>query len=220
MQSGGSSGRDAFHWASWRQASRTTQRAEVDDQPALLGQRHEVARRHEADARPLPAHERLDAVDRAAGHADDGLVVEHELLALHGAPQGGLGAHPLERAGPQRRVEHLVARATARLGAVHRRVGVAQQVDGRLRLRAGQRDADRGGDEDLLLGQPEGPAQRRGQALGDDQGAVLVADVLAQHDELVAAERADGVLRAHGLAQALADGHQQLVAARRGRASR
>ena len=64
----------------------------------------------------------------------------------------------------------------------------------------------------LTLAQDEGAGERLGDALGDPGRAVLVADVLGEHGELVAAEAGDGVARAQGLLDPGGDGREQLVA--------
>jgi hypothetical protein len=53
---------------------------------------------------------------------------------------------------------------------------------------AGQHDADAGGHHVLLALEDEGPQQCLLHALSDPHRTVLGREVLAQHDELVAAE--------------------------------
>ena len=76
----------------------------------------------------LPPHERFDTGDRASLEDDDRLVVEHELLLLDRAAQIGLQLDPLQRHRVHLRRESLVPSLAARLGHVHRHVGVAQQI--------------------------------------------------------------------------------------------
>ena len=85
-------------------------------------------RRQQAPLGVLPAHERLDALDRTRREADDRLEVQYQLALRHRVLQLGLQAQVLHRDGVQRLVEHLVAVAARTLGAVHREVRVAQQV--------------------------------------------------------------------------------------------
>ena len=66
---------------------------------------------------------------------DDRLVVDAELLALERAPELRFEREPLDRRRMHRRIERLVLAAALRLGAVHRGVGVAQQVVGAAVLR-------------------------------------------------------------------------------------
>ena len=102
------------------------------------------------------------------------------------------------------------APAAARLGAVHRGVGLAQHLRRRLGL-APHGDADRGRAEDLAGGDREGLLPDLGDALGDLERLLVGLD-LGQHDELVAAQARHGVGGAHDLGQARADLDQQLVA--------
>ena len=59
---------------------------------------------------------------------DDRLVVEDELVALDRLPQVGLELEPLDDRGAHLRLEELVAAEPGGLRAVHRDVGVAEQV--------------------------------------------------------------------------------------------
>ena len=73
---------------------------------------------------------------------DDRLVDDPQLAVLDPAPQLVLRAQPEQHALAQHVVEQLEAAAAALLGAVHRRVGVAQQVGGVGVGAVGDRDAD------------------------------------------------------------------------------
>ena len=65
-----------------------------------------------------------------------------------------------------------------------------------------------------------GVAERAQHALADGDRVLLVADVLAEDRELVAAEAGDGLVPAQRVAQALGDGDDQLVAGACGRGCR
>ena len=104
--------------------------------------------------------------------------------------------------------------AAGLLGAVHRGVGVADQVLDVLVRIGGERDADAGA-EDIVSPcvQVERQAERRAaRARPTAIGVLLVDDVLAQDRELVAAEARDRLVPAQRVAQALGDGDDQLVA--------
>ena len=62
------------------------------DQPGLLGERDELAGRQQALLRVQPAHERLDADDRAGAELQLGLVVQHELVAARAPGAARRGA--------------------------------------------------------------------------------------------------------------------------------
>ena len=73
--------------------------AERPDQAGLLGDSKEIARRQDAFARTLPAHQRLVAAQAAGGELELRLVEDDELVALQRQPQialqRGAALHPL-----------------------------------------------------------------------------------------------------------------------------
>ena len=69
-------------------------------------------------------------------------------------------------------------------------------------------------DIDSPCGEVEGRGERAQHALGDGDRVLLVADVLAEDRELVAAEAGHGLVPAQRVAQAVGDGDDQLVAGR------
>ena len=131
-----------------------------------------------------PAHERLEADDLAVA-VDDRLVEVVELAMLDRGPQLALGLEPSQRAIPHCLVEELEPRAPSLLGAVHGRVGVAQQGLG-VGARLGQGDADARRDDALMPAEDERAVQSHGEALDELERRGLAGDVLAQQHELVA----------------------------------
>jgi hypothetical protein len=109
-------------------------------------------------------------------------------------------------------VEHRPAPAAGLLGAVHGGVGIADQVGGVGVRAGGQRDADAAADEGVAVLERERLRQRLEQALRDGDRVVRAADVLADEDELVAAEAGGHLVAADGRAQALGDRQQEAVA--------
>ncbi len=187
-------------------------RAHRHDDAGLLGHPQEVARRHDAAHRVVPAQERLDRDAVTGGEVELGLEQHPQLVAVERAPERALGEQARHGLGVHRLVEELVARAAASLGAVHRRVGVLQEARRALRRPVGDRDADAGRHRDLGARERERFGERLRGALGQLGGLLLAAQVLAEHHELVAADAGDGVLATHGRGQAAAHRHQQLVA--------
>ena len=116
-------------------------RADLDDQPALLGERDELGRRDEPARRVLPAQQRLGRGDLAGVEVEDRLVDEEQLVAGDRAAQVVLEREPVVRGDVHLVAELGVAVAAGALGLVERDVGVAQQVLGRLAVAGG--DADR-----------------------------------------------------------------------------
>ncbi len=188
-------------------------RADRDDQAGLLGERDELARREQAPVGVLPAHQRLHPDQPAAGErqlrleVDDQLVLDQRAakVVLEVKASGGTLEHHV--------VEQRGAPAAGLLGAVHRGVGVADQLVGAAAERGGGRDADAGVREHLLAAaERERPPERLQDALGDGDGVALVAEVLAQDRELVAAEAGHQLVAANGRAQPLSGRGEQLVA--------
>ena len=127
----GSADRSSRHACTWRQASSSTQLAQLHDQAGLLRQRDEVLRQEVAVGLVLPADQRLDARGsrrcRGARSAGSGASARPRSIAraergLHLQPVAHVGVHP--------RLVGLRAALAPALGRVHRHVGVAQQVVG------------------------------------------------------------------------------------------
>src|SRR5688572_16011186 len=85
-----------------------------------------------------PAQERFHGVQPPAREVEDGLVVEHELVAGQGAPQAALQGQPLQRGDAHDRRVELEAVAPLLLGPVHGGVRVFDQ-----RLRGGPSSGNR-----------------------------------------------------------------------------
>ena len=119
------------------------------DLAGLLGERDEFAGHHQAARRMAPAHQRLDTDQVARSQVDDGLVVRLELPLLDGGGQLVFDAHAAARGAQHLGREHLRVTLAARLGRVHRGIGVAQQpFDVADAIR--ERHADAGADAHLL----------------------------------------------------------------------
>ena len=102
--------------------------AELDDQPAVLGDGDEFARRDLTAGRMCPAAERLDADDGLAALVDDGLVQEPQVVVFDRLAQVGLKKLAARKIGVHRGVVDTGAVAALVLGAVERHVGVAHDV--------------------------------------------------------------------------------------------
>ena len=159
----------------------------------------------------LPAHQRLDAEDLAAGELDDRLVVHAQLAPLQGAPQLVLDAQRRHGALVHRGVEDRVP-AAAHLGPVHRGVRVSQKVFDPLGSGAAERDADGGAGEDFVPFDHVGGHQRAVDALRDGDGLLVGRDPLHQQREFVAAQARHRVAGAPAALQSPCDLHEELVA--------
>ena len=144
---------------------------------------------------------------------DLGLEVHAELLALDRAAQGALGVQARERALPRDLVEEHQPAAARLLRAVHRGVGVADEVLDVLVGIAGAARC-RGSPTDMVspCERWNGMLKRPQDPLGDRHRVLLVDDVLAEDRELVAAEAGDDLVAAERVPQALGHRDDQLVA--------
>ena len=99
--------------------------ADLRDQSCLFRDRNDFVRRHEFLA-ALPANERFESADASRHQRDDRLIVHAQFAAIDGAAQIRFDFQQTDGAIVHRLVEHFMSRLTARLGAVHGDVGVAQ----------------------------------------------------------------------------------------------
>ena len=146
-----------------------------------------------------------------ADRAHDRLEDDVQRLGLDRAAQVRLEVEAGEHVALHPHVEDGVARLALRLGAVHRDIGVVDQLE-RIDVRPSERDADRTGDVELAPDDLQRIGQRAQHTLGDDRGLARVRDVLEQHGELVAADPRDRVAGPQRGVQAQRDRLQQLVA--------
>ena len=105
-----------------------------------------------------------------------------------------------------------VASAAARLGPVHRGVGVAQHVFRAVVSRARQRNADADAGEDLVPAHFQRRRQLLVNPLGNAGGVRFAADLIEQDGELVAAEARERVARSNAALEAPSDTDEELVA--------
>src|ERR1039457_2805272 len=90
-------------------------------------------------------------------------------------------------------VESPIAVPACLLGLVHHSVGVADQVVGFGEGIAGDDDPDAAGDGEVMPILDVGGTDPVNDAVADETDVIVVAQIPAQHDELVAAEAGDGV---------------------------
>ena len=115
--------------------------------PGVLGDSHEVGRRHRATNGVRPSHERLGADDDAGAQVELGLVVEAQVLTLD------RGAQVTEHRQPRRcpAIDLVAIRLDPEflgLGVERRDVG-APDGDRRVDVVVDDGDADAGGDDQL-----------------------------------------------------------------------
>ena len=165
---------------------------ELDDQTGLLGSREELAGGEQATSRVRPPRQNLEAFDLTVCQPHHRLVVGDELLAFDRTfeiePELSLGAKLLVQL---RLVEGVSALRP--LAAVHRDVGVAEEILGRHLQAAADTDADAHMAGDVAAFERIGAIDVREDPL--DSGHRLVGSGVADEDcELVAADSRSEVL--------------------------
>ena len=173
--------------------------ADLDDAALVLGNRHELGRRHEAERRMVPAEERLEPFDAPVAQVERRLVDELELVVEQPATQIGGEAEPALRRLVQMRREEREPAAALPLRAVHGEVGVAEEL---VRRVAG-RDADAGAQPQLARVDLDRRHHLAEQSPAERVEPGPVGDECRDR-ELVAAEtrhqlvRPDAAIQAHG----------------------
>ena len=153
----------------------------------------------------LPANEGLERGDGPLAQAEDRLVGQHQLLALHSPLQVDLELEALDDRRVHLGLEERVAALAARLRPVHRQVGIPQEGLGRGCARG---DPDRDGDEHLAAAQLEGQVERVEDAAGEAGGVARGGDLVDQDRELVAAQAGHRVARPRAFGDPLGDQDQ------------
>ena len=174
--------------------------AHAEVQATVLGQRDELAGREHLRA-AHPAHQRLDADDAVVAGVDDGLVVEHQLVAVQ---HGGQGRLQLEVAAQLFAIGVVVdqqAVAPLLTRHAHGHVGLGQQ---HLEIAAVAREpggADGGAQHQVQPVDLEGATQVGLDDLGGLAGGILVGQVGEDQRVFVTRQPADQQI-----------GHVQVVA--------
>ena len=194
--------------------------AEQADEADLLGERDEVAGRHQPAGSVLPADECFHPDQGSGLEIHERLVVEHEAMsALDGLAEAAGHRDLLQRSVSGRAIERVTVTAGF-LHRVHRNVSVLEQrraVVGVARIDA---DADARADVDLDSldeeRRPEAPAQRVRHDLGSTHESGLLGRVALEvgkkDQELIAALTCDNVRLSDRGAQPRSDCFEQFVA--------
>ena len=132
--------------------------ADIQYQAGFFGQRNEMRGRNVAVAGQAPAQQRLGADHAAGAQIHLGLIQDHQFVALQRAPQLALQHQPLDRRGIHAGHVERAGIAAVLLRVIHRRIGIADQIDHVLRIVGADGDADAGGQVHLLLVHVEGAA--------------------------------------------------------------
>ena len=161
----------------------------------------------------LPADQGLHPGGAHVAQGNSGLIGEEELVVLERFAQVHLEFHAVLEGVLHAGLKHHVAILTVPLGAVHRNVGIAQELLGRGVLAHGNSDARRHGQLSLLVRpELERLLERIEQALGDQLGTRGQRELLGDHDELVATEASQRIGVADHAIQPGGDRSQELIA--------
>ena len=162
------------------------EQAEVGDQADFLGGGDELGRRQAAKLGMIPARQRLETGNGAILQPHDRLVEHLDLLALDGAAQFRFHGQPVGLARAHGRLEDFDAVAADPLGVIHGELGVLEHFLGVARLVFGERQPDRGGDEDFAVVEADRRAQGAAHGLGEGHDARGLAFRQQDQGELVA----------------------------------
>ena len=182
------------------------------DKAGLFRDRNELSRRDQAVIRVLPAEQRFDACEAARLGRDQRLVMQQQLVPFDGVEQRVLHRQSAARARTHLCAIHDEAVSAARLGLVHRRIGVLEQ-----RLRFGarvRRDADSYGDGDVerLPIDRKRLFQRTQAALGDRHRRGGILKPGKEEHELVASPPCEGIAFSNARFELGSDELEQRVA--------
>src|SRR3954451_20234687 len=100
------------------------------------------------------------------------------------------------------------------LRAVHRGIGVTDQIQRRCRAATRGRDANAGAEKDWLLADSDRPGERGEQAAREGGCFSGAPEAATGDDELIAAEACEEVTITNGAAEPVADRGQDVVADR------
>ena len=190
------------------------EQAEIDDHANFFGDPDELRRRQPAHFGMIPAHQRLEARHGAVLEPDDGLVQQHDLVALERVPQLGLQRQTIAPARAHRRLEHFDAVAADALAVIHGELGVFQDLFLARRLSLGKRQADRGGEQDFAVVEGDRSAQGLADGIGESGDAVGLALGEQQQAVLIAAQPRQGILRLEQAAEPPRQRQQDRIADR------
>ena len=188
--------------------------ADAHDELHLLGDADELGGLDEPALGMVPAHECLGADDATGVELHLRLPVQHELTLVERTVEITFELQPPGRPLGMVVVEHLDACSATRLGLIHRGVGVAQQDIGAVVATDRQRDAHAHREEHRLIADAQRVLKILEESFGHEHGIVGTGDVLEQHDELVAAETADGVVGAEHRCEPFGEPDEHVVAGR------
>ena len=186
-------------------------RADVDDQPGVLGHVDEPIRVPDLARRVVPAQQGLRGGDGTVDDRHLGLVPDVQVVVADGVTELRLDLDPTAGGIAQFVVEHADRVAARVLGCVHGGICMHDQVAvGRVVLGGGDADAD--GRVQIGAGDRDGSAERLNDPPCALERVARSVQIAHHDDELVAARPDDQVAATNGVAQAIGCGADQVVA--------
>ncbi len=182
------------------------------DETRFLGHGDKALGGHEAMCRVLPPQQRLHSEHVVGLDIDDRLIVNVELVVLHGHAQARLDRHPLLQLAVHRGVEELIVVTPAVLGLIHGRVRVPEQLAHVVAVAREHADANAHRGYQRTAVYDYGVGESFVDAAGGVEHLLRRLHVLEHDDELVTAHSHDHVFRSHGRSNSLGDRLQKLVA--------
>ena len=135
---------------------------------------------------------------RARRDLDLRLIGQFQLAARDGQLQLARQQHARVHLPVEVGVVEAIAVAAVVLGPIEGEIGLHHDVGRGIRRRRRLRDADAGGDGDVVVADDVRRGDDRADLLGQRSGVGRAGDVRLQHGELIAAEAGDEIVLPHG----------------------
>ena len=183
---------------------------ELLDEAGVLGDTHEVTRRHDTADVMRPPHQCFGTDDQSAGEVELGLELQVEFEIVDGGAE--VAEHREARRGATVELgpEELGAGVTG-LGVEHRDVCMANRQFGVVGAAVEKCDSDARRDDDRESVEREGLLSGSDALLGDVEGPVFVGGV-DHRSEFIAGETREEALRPELLGHAAGELDEQLIA--------
>ena len=186
--------------------------ADRHDGSGSFGHRDKIRRRDQAESWMLPSQECFKPRNLAGLQRDDGLILQHQLVALNGVAQIALNLRLPLQAYARSTIKNLIAILAQLLCSVHCHVRVTQQFISIHIFVGAQRDADTCCNRQVSPRQVERFFELFHQPLHGRKGVVHVVEVIKQDRKFVATQTRNRVTGANRRAKPLTEFDEQLIA--------
>ena len=178
----------------------------------LLGDRHELGRRHQAADRMGPAQQRLKSADASIFKIVERLVVQLEFAVGQGRPQIQLQRAARLQPGIHAGLEESPDATALRLGAIKRDIRVLEQLGTGRAVIGCKRDADARSDVDIMPVYTIGCAEHVDDAPREHRRILGSLEWRLHDGELVTSQPCDCINLPYARFEARGDGSEQIVA--------